>query len=720
MKQSPSRPWFAAVAALALVAATALTAPSAQADEDFLPPQQAYAYRVEADAHALVVHYDIHAGYYLYRQRLGFATDSAGVTLGAPEYPKGLPHTDDYFGTQEIYRGPVAIRVPYSIAGAAPAALSLTLKLQGCADAGLCYPPQTWTTKVALPATGAPAGGPRAPLLGTLLGDKAPAKQDDFLPVDEAYRATLEADGPDRLRLRLVIADGYYLYRDKISVKTDDTRLTLGALALPQGLDHEDAYFGRQQIYRQQVDGTVPLTRGAAAAGPFQVSVSYQGCADAGLCYPPQTRVLAIALPAADGASAGGAPTLGVAILLAILGGLVLNLMPCVLPVLSIKAVSLAAAADGDAAGTRLKGFAYTAGVIASMLVLAGALLALRAAGEQIGWGFQLQSPRFVLALCYLLMLVGLNLSGVFEVGGSLAGAGDRLTQGDGARASFFTGVLTTLVATPCTAPFMATAVGVALTQSAAAALAVFAALGLGLAIPYLLLALVPAARHLLPKPGAWMNHFKQALAFPMYASAGWLLWVLAQQSSAQLLAVAIFGLILVALAAWCYELRKSVHGGWRHVNAVVALAALIAACALPAGIKGAAATPAHAPGSAAAAPAYSPERVDALVAAGRPVFVIFTADWCVTCKVNEHVAIENDEVQALFRAKGVETVTADWTNQDATISRELARHGRAGVPLYLFYKPRAAAPEVLPQILTPGALRELANALPDAAAGTG
>ena len=730
----PCRPAFrprSVLARLCVIVGLAFGASGAHADDDFLPPQQAYEYALQADAHALVVSYNIHSGYYLYRKRLSVTTETAGVTLGAAEFAAGLNHHDDYFGDQEIYRGSTAIRVPYTVTGARPAAVELTLHLQGCADAGLCYPPQSWITQVKLPAAADAGNAPgRNAVLGALLNATAAkaAKStggDDFLPVDEAYRASVEADGADRIRVRFAIADGYYLYRQKLAVKSDDTRIEIGAVELPAGLAHEDAYFGRQEIYRQQFEATIALKRAAQAAGSYQVSVAYQGCADAGLCYPPQTRVLTVALPASTAAQAAtttgfAVPSLLALIASAILGGLLLNLMPCVLPVLSIKAVSLAAAADDDAAGTRAKGFAYTAGVMLSMLLLAGALLALRAAGEQIGWGFQLQSPRFVLGLCYLLLLVGLNLSGVFEFGSALAGAGDSLTRGDGVRASFFTGVLTTLVATPCTAPFMATAVGVALTQSAAVALAVFAALGFGLAVPYLLLSLVPASRHLLPKPGMWMTHFKQALAFPMYMSAGWLLWVLAQQSSPELLAAGIFGLIFVALAAWCYELRKNVSGAWRHVNALVAVAALAAALGLPFTVRGNAAAAAHGPTAGAKADGWEPfaaERVDALVAAGRPVFVLFTADWCVTCKVNERVAIENDDVQHLFHSKGVALVKGDWTNQDATISRELARRGRAGVPLYLFYRPNTSDPTILPQILTPGLFRDLLGTLPDAPA---
>ena len=300
---------------------------------------------------------------------------------------------------------------------------------------------------------------------------------------------------------------------------------------------------------------------------------------------------LTSAAPQSDTAAAAGAggispekidTSLPVLLLFAILGGLILNLMPCVFPVLSIKAFGLVEQAKRHPAAVRTKGLVFAAGVISSMLCLAAVLLVLRAGGDQIGWGFQLQSPLFVTLLVYLLLAVGLNLSGVFEVGGGLAGIGDGLTQGDSYRASFFTGVLTTLVATPCTAPFMAFAVGAALTQPPLVALSIFAALGLGLALPYLLLSFAPWMRRALPKPGAWMDTLKQLFAFPIYASAAWLLWVLAQQTVLGL-GAALTGAILVALAAWAYQKSKSSSSGGRAAALVTATLAVLLAIALPA-----------------------------------------------------------------------------------------------------------------------------------------
>lgn len=404
-------------------------------------------------------------------------------------------------------------------------------------------------------------------------------------------------------------------------------------------------------------------------------------------------------------------------VLLAVLGGLILNLMPCVFPVLSIKAIGLVEQAKKHPAAVRIKGLVFAGGVIASMLTLAAVLLALRAGGEQIGWGFQLQSPLFVTLMMYLLLAVGLNLSGVFEVGGGLAGVGDGLTQGDSYRASFFTGVLTTLVATPCTAPFMAAAVGAALTQSPWVALCIFAALGVGLSLPYLLLSLAPWMRRALPRPGAWMDTLKQIFAFPMYGSAAWLLWVLAQQTSSLGLGAALAGATLVGLAAWAYQKSKTVSVGGRVAALVTALAAVLFAIVLPLRLAGvASAAPAAARDAAEHWEPYDAARLAELTARGTPLLVNFTASWCLTCLVNERNAFADADVQRVFRGKGIVLMKGDWTNRDPAITRALADFGRAGVPLYVAYnsRPGSSAPVVLPQLLTAGIVESTFAALPD------
>jgi thiol:disulfide interchange protein DsbD len=403
-------------------------------------------------------------------------------------------------------------------------------------------------------------------------------------------------------------------------------------------------------------------------------------------------------------------PTL---LLFALLGGLILNLMPCVFPVLSIKALNVMQQAEKHPAAVRAKGLVFAAGVIVSMLCLAGVLLALRAGGEQLGWGFQLQSPLFVTMLVYLLLAVGLNLSGVFEVGGGLAGVGDNLTQGDSYSASFFTGVLATLVATPCSAPFMAPAVGAALTQAPVNALCIFAALGLGISLPFVLLSFAPGMRRILPKPGAWMDTLKQVFAFPVYATAAWLLWVVAQETSPFGLGAALAGTILVALAAWSFQKARSSAGGRKATVLATAAISLILAVVLPIRFGNVAA--AAAPGGPVRAGTgtdewvpYSAARVAELNAAGKPLLVNFTASWCLTCMVNERNAFADDAVQKIFRDKKVTLMKGDWTNRDPAITKALADFGRAGVPLYVVYnsKPGSSDPVVLPQILTAGAVQ--------------
>jgi len=397
---------------------------------------------------------------------------------------------------------------------------------------------------------------------------------------------------------------------------------------------------------------------------------------------------------------------------LAVAGGLVLNLMPCVLPVLSVKALGLVQHSSGRLAPLRAHGLAYTAGVLVSFAVVAGALIGLRAGGEQLGWGFQLQSPAFVTLLAWLFFVLALGLSGVILVGGRLAGAGQRLAGRSGYAGSFATGALATVAATPCTAPFMGAAVGFAVTQPWPTALLVFEALGLGLALPYLLLTLVPAWSRFLPKPGPWMARLQQFLAFPLYASTAWLVWVVSRQAGPQGVGAALAGIVLIAFASWLHQSLGGARALWRRTAtlAVVALLpALIVGIVALAPLGAGARSPAP---EAVAAPGvgwepFSPERLAELRASGKPVFVNFTAAWCVTCLVNERVALRSPAVAEVFAKKGVVALKADWTTRDPVISRMLGSLGRSGVPLYALYPPGAAigTPTLLPQILTEGAL---------------
>jgi thiol:disulfide interchange protein/DsbC/DsbD-like thiol-disulfide interchange protein len=387
----------------------------------------------------------------------------------------------------------------------------------------------------------------------------------------------------------------------------------------------------------------------------------------------------------------------------AFLGGLILNLMPCVLPILAIKALALANVAHKDRREAAREGFAYGIGAILSFVALGGLLVALRAGGQAIGWGFQLQEPAAVAGFALVIFAVGLNLSGVFEFSGGIT-AGDALTRRGGAVGSFFTGVLAVAVAAPCTAPFMAAALGYALTQSAAAALLVFLTLGLGFALPFVLIGLSPALQRVLPKPGAWMLVFKQLLAFPMYAAAAWLVWVLAQEAGSQALVAVLGAMILLAFAAWAWTASRNAVSRWRVIGGVFAALGLIGALASLPAIHATAAPPAMTIASQTAGIAsqpYSATKLAQLRGENRPVFVDATAAWCITCLVNEKVALSNARVRRAFAARRVAYLVADWTSRNPEITALLAANGRSGVPLYLYYAPGAANPVVLPQILT-------------------
>ena len=401
-----------------------------------------------------------------------------------------------------------------------------------------------------------------------------------------------------------------------------------------------------------------------------------------------------VSQPAAAGLS------LPLALAFAFLGGLILNLMPCVFPILAMKALSLAAHAHADRDARAADGLAYAAGIVVSFAGLGLALFLLKSGGAAAGWGFQLQQPVVVALLAYVLFAVGLNLSGVFHVGSGVAGIGSGLAGRPGTSGSFFTGVLATVVAAPCTAPFMAAALGAALTLSAPAALAVFATLGLGLASPYLLLSLIPAAGRLLPKPGAWMETFKQVLAFPMYGAALWLVWVLAQQVSPNGLMLALGGLLLIAFAAWAYGKGAGSLAGRGFAAAGVLAAALLL---LPLWGPTPARMDADIVPADGPAETFTPARLDALLEEGRPVFLNMTAAWCITCKVNERVALSGSAFDDALKATGTAYLKGDWTNQDPAITRLLEAFGRAGVPLYVVYPAEGGEPRLLPQILTEG-----------------
>lgn len=400
------------------------------------------------------------------------------------------------------------------------------------------------------------------------------------------------------------------------------------------------------------------------------------------------------------------------ALLLAIAGGLVLNLMPCVFPVLSMKALSLINLNDKEEAKAKAYGLSYTAGILVSFGLIAGTLIALKAGGAQIGWGFQLQSPAVIIVLSYLIFVIGLNLTSFFEFSGRFGHWGQKLTTKSGHGGAFWTGVLATLVATPCTAPFMGAAIGFALTTNSILALLVFLGLGFGLALPYLLLCYVPALRHKLPRPGAWMETFRQFLSFPMFITAAWLLWVLTQQAANITVFLTLLGMIAITFGLWLMKRNpaKPITKLLHKILLIIAIVGFMAPIVT--------AQPNTKSGNIIATEKqnwddYSSEKLSALLEGDNPVFVNMTAAWCITCKVNEKTSLSTKKTRQLFLNKNVQYLKGDWTNKDAEITQYLEGFGRNGVPLYVYYPApkteggKRSAPVLLPQILTPGIIFE-------------
>ncbi|HEX8777665.1 MAG TPA: protein-disulfide reductase DsbD [Rhodanobacter sp.] len=580
------------------------------------------------------------------------------------------------------------------------------------------------------------------------LAQAAPA----LLQVTEAFRLSAQVAKPGSLHLHWTIAPHYYLYRGRIHVQSLDDTAQLGAVQLPAGLKEHDPYLGDVEIYHDTLDATVPYKVAGTAPANLRVAVTFQGCheVEPKICYPPVTQDLdiplggaaagAITLPerqmapghlgprtprppaqpvASPGenrpALAGGAPaadlgstSLPWALLLALLGGLVLNLMPCVLPVLAIKAVGLLESGESRSRA-RSHALAYTAGVLASFLAIGICIVGLRSAGHALGWGSQLQQPVLVAVLACVLFVLGLGFSGVVRLGLGVGSTGSTLATRPGLIGDFFAGVLAVVIASPCTAPFMGTALAYAFVAPWGEALPVFVMLGLGLALPFLLIGFVPALARWLPKPGRWMETLRQLLAFPLYLSAVWLVWVVAHQRGVDAAGLVLVAMVLVAMAAWWFE--RSRTGKGHPKLRILALAPLLLAIAPLALVTRLPEPGATAPSGAAIA--FDPARLAQLRASHVPVFVNMSADWCVTCKANEYTVLETDAFRQLLRRTGTVYMQGDWTHEDPAISAFLAKYDSPGVPLYVLF-PRDGGPgRKLPTVLTSGLVQ---HALTEAA----
>lgn len=413
-------------------------------------------------------------------------------------------------------------------------------------------------------------------------------------------------------------------------------------------------------------------------------------------------------------AAEGGAQEAGTSVLLAIvfafLGGIILNLMPCVLPVLSIKILGFVQQTGNDRKKIATHGFVFTAGVLVSFLVLAGVLLLLRAGGQELGWGFQLQSPVFVIILSLFLFLFGLNLFGVFEIGTSLTAVDGKVAQKEGHFGGFLSGVTATVVATPCTAPFMGSALGFAFTQPAIVTLVIFTFLALGMAFPYLMLSLFPNWIKYLPKPGKWMETLKQFMGFLLVGTVIWLLWVLGIQAGSTTIVITLAILLFASIGAWVYSKWVGFNSK-RNVKIIArTVSFVLIAGSLAFGMTAVDTSPPQSRNVSSSSNSkselnwqkFSPEKVKELKASGKPFFIDFTAAWCLTCQVNEKVALTSSEVVQMFPEKDIVALKADWTSRDETITRALAEYGRNSVPVYVLYKGNGEKPEILPEVLTP------------------
>ena len=703
-------------------------------ESELLPIDEAFRFEARAlDAETVELRWQIAEGYYLYRHRTSAVTDAAGASAGELAMPAGEPYTDDFFGEVETYRGQLVARLDGVRAGP-DGRLPLKVRYQGCADIGICYPPHQTLVELSLPvsATTSPVSGglpglpaAPAPVFNPIFGERSlmPATVNPLtvesaptdalpLPEDQAFSFEAIADGADALLLRISPAPGYYVYRDRSGFRIEGEEAQAGEPRWPQGVAHRDEHFGEVIVYFDPVEIALPLARRSGDAARVTVVGEFQGCQTEGICYPPMTRRVELQLPAGvarmlppeDVLKAAGAPDFGLlAVLLALLGavggGLILNLMPCVLPVLSLKAIGLAQSVESPAKA-RAHALWYSAGVLVSFAALGGLALGLRAAGQALGWGFQLQQPLFVGFVVYVMFAVGLSLSGVFSLGGGIAGMGQGLAQRSGAVGDFFTGVLAVVVASPCTAPFMGPALAFAFSAPPLLALGLFLALGLGLALPFLLIGFVPGLAARLPRPGAWMETFKNVLAFPMYLTAVWLLWVLGNQRGMDAVALALIGLVVLAAGLWIYERSRYSEGRGARALAWLLLAAsllpLAAVHSLPTARSGAVAEGVE---------PYSAARLSALRTEGRTVFVNMTADWCVTCKANEARVFSHDGFKATMAQLEAVYMVGDWTEVDPAITVFLEQHGAVGVPLYVVFRPGDSEGQVLPTVLTLGAV---------------
>nr|WP_298724623.1 protein-disulfide reductase DsbD [uncultured Steroidobacter sp.] len=710
--------WLAA--ALAWLA----LAPPALAKEEFLPPQQAYQYKIDTAGDRIVVHWKVAPGYYLYKNKMGVASTMATVQLAEPEWPKGEDHTDDFFGTQEIYRGSVDVPVAFTVQGPErPKKLALELKLQGCADAGLCYPPQRWKTEIDLPASPGAAKSSGGGLSALFKSKSAPPggnRQDDFLPPDEAFRFGAGMEQPDSVALTWIIAENYYLYRDRIEVTTDTPNVTLGKLQLPKGKPKHDEYFGDTEVYYEVLEASLPIAR-PAGGGTLNLKVTYQGCAEDGICYNPITKNVALELPPSDQAttlsasSSSQAPVAEqdrlaslirdgnlLAVLATFFGlGVLLSFTPCVLPMIPI--LSGIIVGQGGTV-TPARGFSLAFTYVQGMaLTYAAAGAAFVLAFKQAPQAF-FQQPWIITLMTLLFVVLALAMFGVFtlQLPSSLQ---TKLTNVSNEQKSgtyvgtFVMGALSALVVTACVAPAIIAALSViSQTGQIARGAGALYATGLGMGVPLLIVG--ASAGSLLPKVGPWMDTVKSLFGVLFLAVAVYLVSPLLPEAAVMLL----WSLLAVVSGYWVFSLKAGDGGPAAAPLRALGLIAVVYGILLligaasgskdplkpldrlaAGGAGGGASTQEHALAFQRIKTIADLENaVAAATAAGRPVMLDFYADWCVSCKEMERYTFPDPGVQSVL-ANAV-LLQADVTANDDADRALMNRFEIFGPPTIAFY----------------------------------
>jgi thiol:disulfide interchange protein DsbD len=708
-----------------LLLAQLLLIQGASAKDDFLSPERAYRYSTRVEGDRVIVAWDIEPGYYLYKKKMGVVSAASTVQVGEPLWPKGEDHTDEYFGTQEIYRGKVEMPVPFTIPGARPEKLAIELRLQGCADAGLCYPPQKWKAEVALPASGKSTGGGLASLLGK---KPAAAGTGDFLPPDEAFRFGAGLPQADSIPLTWVIADGYYLYRDKITVESATPNMQVGKPVLPEGKSKHDEYFGDTQVYYEVLEATLPVARAASSdKQSVTLKVTYQGCAEGGLCYNPITKEAVVELPPTAvatqlpvqarpaAAATSAAPMVAeqdklaaalrgdnllYALLTFFVAGVVLSLTPCVLPMIPILSGIIVGQGENV---TRARSFSLAFTYVQGMALTyaaAGAIFVL--AAKQAPQAF-FQQPWIVTLMALLFVALALAMFGLYTIQMPSA-LQTRLTDASNRQKSgtyvgtFIMGALSALVVTACVAPAIIAALSV-ISQSGqiVRGAAALYATGLGMGVPLLIVG--ASAGDLLPKAGAWMDTVKELFGVMFLGVAIYV--------ATPLLPAALTMLFWAALAIvsgfWIFSLKARDGGPAPAPVRGVGLIAVVYGALLLIGTASGSRDPLQpldrlsagaGAGGAAKEEALAFERIKTVAdldravasatAAGKPVMLDFYADWCVSCKEMEKFTFNDAAVQAALA--GAVLLQADVTANDEHDKALLARFEIFGPPTIAFF----------------------------------